>query len=214
VFDLVILDCDGVLVDSERLTVPIQARVLGLMGWPLTEHEVIERFVGRSQAHLTEELGKRLGRALPVDWEAPYHDLYRRSWDEMEAVPGIADALKRMTCPTCVASSGSHAKMRITLARVGLYDRFEGRIFSGSEVENGKPAPDLFLHAARAMGVAPGRCAVVEDSVWGVQAALAAGMAAYAYAGGVTSAQELSLPGVVVFDDMADLPRLLAAAGG
>ena len=109
-----------------------------------------------------------------------------------------------------MASSGTHDKMRYTLGLTGLYDRFAGRIFSASEVARGKPAPDLFLHAAKQMGVEPAACAVVEDSRHGVAAARAAGMLALGYAGGLTAAEHLRGPGTIVFDDMRDLPSLLA----
>jgi HAD superfamily hydrolase (TIGR01509 family) len=127
------------------------------------------------------------------------------------AVDGIEDALAELRLPHCVASSGSHAKLQRTLGQTGLLHRFEGRIFSATEVRNGKPAPDLFLHAAGILGADPGRCAVVEDSAHGVQAARAAGMHAFAYAGGVTPAQRLAGPGTTVFHDMRQLPDLIAA---
>ncbi len=148
------------------------------MGWPLTEEEIAERFVGRSESHMREELGKHLESELPEDWDAEFSHLYRDAFlRELETVEGIVEALDRIAVPTCVASSGSHTKMRMTLGRTGLFDRFEGRIFSADEVTNGKPAPDLFLHAAARMGASPASCAVVEDSRFGVEAARAAGMA-------------------------------------
>ena len=110
---------------------------------------------------------------------------------------------------TCVASSSSHEMLQFTLGLTGLLDRFSGRIFSAEDVTHGKPAPDLFLHAARSMGVHPDHCAVVEDSVSGVTAALAAEMTVFAYAGGVTSASGLSLGSAIVFDDMRELPDLI-----
>jgi beta-phosphoglucomutase-like phosphatase (HAD superfamily) len=109
-----------------------------------------------------------------------------------------------------VASSSGHDNLRYKLELTGLYERFEGHIFSAAEVANGKPAPDLFLHAASRMGAAPADCVVVEDSVYGVQAARAAGMDVFGYAGGVTAAEVLEGPRTVVFDDMRALPRLLA----
>jgi HAD superfamily hydrolase (TIGR01509 family) len=130
---------------------------------------------------------------------------------ELEPVPGIVDALRKITLPTCVASSGSHDRMRFTLGRTGLLDGFRGRIFSVDDVENGKPAPDIFLHAAKEMGASPTRCAVVEDSPSGVNAGLAAGMTVFAYCGGVTSADSPSIEESVVFDDMAKLPALLTS---
>jgi beta-phosphoglucomutase-like phosphatase (HAD superfamily) len=104
--------------------------------------------------------------------------------------------------------------MRFTLGKTGLFDRFDGQIFSVDQVEHGKPAPDVFLFAAAEMGVPPDRCAVVEDSVSGVRGALAAEMSAFAFAGGVTSGGALSIGGAVVFDDMVELPALLRAHEG
>lgn len=210
--ELTIFDCDGVLVDSERIAIRIDAVVLADLGWPLSEAEIIERFVGRSEEHMVREIEAQLGRRLPANWEAAYQDLYVTAFErELRAVEGVVDALDRITSPTCVASSGSHAKIERSLRRTDLYGRFEGRIFSASEVANGKPAPDLFLHAAARLGVPPARCAVVEDSRYGVEAARAAGMAAFGYAGGVTPGHRLEGPRTVVFSDMRRLPDLLAA---
>ena len=207
---LVIFDCDGVLVDSERIGVRIDVQVLAALGWIMTEAEVVEGFMGRTDAYMVSQIEAYLGRPLPADWEAPYQHLYRRAFDaELAPVPGIVDALDRITIPTCVASSGTHERMRYTLGRTGLYDRFAGRIFSASEVAHGKPSPDLFLHAAKRMGAVPGDCMVVEDSRFGVEAARAAGMRALGYAGGLTPRHQLEGPGTVVFDDMRELPRLI-----
>jgi HAD superfamily hydrolase (TIGR01509 family) len=208
--DLVIFDCDGVLVDTERIAVRIDVQVLASLGWELTEEEVVERFVGRSDAAVTAEIEAHLGHKLPGGWDEGFTDLYRKAFAaELKPVDGIVEALDQITALTCVASSGSHDKMRFTLGLTGLYERFEGRIFSVSEVANGKPAPDLFLHAAERLGVEPGGCAVVEDSRFGVEAARAAGMRALGYAGGLTPAAWLDGPGTVVFDDMRRLPALL-----
>ena len=212
--ELVIFDCDGVLVDSERLAVRIDVEVLGKLGWVLTEAEVVERFVGRSDAAVAREIEAHLGRTLPGDWLSEFEHLYREAFAaELRPVPGVVEALDRITLPTCVASSGSHDKMRYTLGLTGLYARFAGRIFSATEVAHGKPAPDLFLHAAARMGVEPAACAVVEDSRFGVQAARAAGMRVLGYAGGLTPAERLAGPGTVVFRDMRELPELLARGG-
>src|SRR6185437_3145157 len=121
----------------------------------------------------------------------------------------IEDALDDISAATCVASSSEPDELAYKLKLTGLYERFAGRIFSAVEVASGKPAPDLFLHAAARMGVSPGACAVVEDSQYGVQAARAAGMAAFGYTGSVTPAQMLEGPGTTVFGDMRELPRLL-----
>lgn len=205
-----IFDCDGVLVDSEPISVRTDVHVLAELGWPLSEPEIVERFVGRSPEYMVSEIEAHLGRPLAADWEDRFTHLYRDAFAaELEPVDGIVEALDRITIPACVASSGGHERLRYTLGLTGLYERFEGRIFSASEVANGKPAPDLFLHAARRMGVAAEHCAVVEDSRYGVEAARAAGMRVFAYAGGVTPAHRLEGPGTIVFDDMRELPELL-----
>ncbi|MGA2836033.1 MAG: HAD family hydrolase [Acidimicrobiales bacterium] len=207
-FDLVIFDCDGVLVDSERLAVRTEAEILASLGWPLTESEIVERFVGRSAAHMQHEIERHLGRS--IDWDTEFEPRYREVFDrELVPVPGIVEALDEITTPVCVASSGSLDKMRFTLGKTGLFDRFDGRIFSVDQVEHGKPSPDIFLFAAARMGATRGRCAVVEDSVSGVRAASSAGMPAFAFAGGVTSREALSIEGAVVFEDMGDLPAVL-----
>jgi HAD superfamily hydrolase (TIGR01509 family) len=214
-YDLVIFDNDGVLVDSERLAVRIDVEVLGEMGWVLTEEEVIERFVGRPHAHMTEQLALYLGRELPADWGEVFSKRYFSVFEaELTTVPGVVeavDAIAAMVPAICVASSSSHRHLRFALGLTGLYERFEGRIFSARDVAQGKPAPDVFLHAAASMGVAPSRCAVVEDSVPGVTAGLAAGMSVYAFCGGVTPGSVLGAVDerVICFDDMADLPALL-----
>jgi HAD superfamily hydrolase (TIGR01509 family) len=213
-FELVIFDCDGVLVDSERIAVRVEAEFLAELGWPLSQAEIVERFMGRTAEYMDEAIEAQLGSRLPGDWKDQFQRRYTEAFAaDLVPVDGVLDALDRLTVPTCVASSGSHDKLRFTLGRTGLYERFEGRIFSGYEVANGKPAPDLFLHAAARVGAEPARCAVVEDSRPGVLAARAAGMRAFGYAGGLTPPGRLQGHGTVVFDDMRDLPRLLAAAG-
>jgi HAD superfamily hydrolase (TIGR01509 family) len=211
VFDLVIFDCDGVLVDSERIAVRIDAVVLARLGWKLTEPEIVERFVGRSEAYMASEIERALGRPLEVGWDDEFVPLYREALGaELEPVDGIVEALDAISTPTCVASSSSHERLRFTLGLTGLLDRFDGRIFSAADVANGKPAPDLFRHAATALGADPARCAVVEDSVYGVEAARAAGMRAFGYAGGLTPAERPAGPRTTVFGDMRELPGLLA----
>ncbi len=211
--DLVIFDCDGVLVDTERIAVPIDARVVGELGWPMTEAEVVERFLGRSEADCTEEIEKHLGRRVPPEVVQSYDHLYREAFErELRPVAGVEavlDQLEERGVATCVASSGTHERIRFTLGLTGLLARFEGRMFSADDVERGKPAPDLFLLAATCLGVSANGCAVVEDSRYGVEAALAAGMAAYGFAGGLTPVERLATPGVTLFGDMAMLPALL-----
>jgi HAD superfamily hydrolase (TIGR01509 family) len=211
-FELVIFDCDGVLVDSERLAVRVEAEVLAELGWPLSQDEVVERFVGRSAAYMHAEIERELGH--PIDWEATFSPRHRAAYEaELEAVDGVADVvhgLRDRDAPLCVASSSTHASIEFKLRRTGLWDAFDGAIFSVQDVAHGKPAPDVFLHAAREMGVAPVTCAVVEDSESGVEAGLAAGMAVFAFAGGVTRADRLARPGATVFHEMSQLSSLLA----
>lgn len=212
---LVIFDCDGVLVDSERLAVRVDVRVLAELGWPMTEADVVERFMGRSDACMVSEIEAHLGRPLPANWDEPFHEWYRQAFEaELTPVPGIVEALDEITTATCVASSGTHERIRYTLGLTGLYPRFAGRIFSVEDVAHGKPAPDLFLHAAKGMAVPPTACAVIEDSRYGIEAARAAGMRAFGYAGGLTPRDRLDGPDTVVFDDMRDLPRLLRSTAG
>jgi HAD superfamily hydrolase (TIGR01509 family) len=208
--ELVIFDCDGVLVDSERLAVRVESRLISALGWELTPEDVLERFVGRSDAYMLGEIEAALGRSVP-EWPGLYQQaLFASFHDELTAVDGVAAAIDALDTSTCVASSGTHEKMKLTLGLTGLFDRFEGRIFSTTEVANGKPAPDLFLHAAEQMGVPLERCVVVEDSRSGVAAARAAGMHALGYAGGLTPVDWLEGPATTVFTDMADLPGLVA----
>ncbi len=207
-FELVIFDCDGVLVDSERLAVRTEVEILSSLGWHLTEAEVAERFVGRSAEYMHRQIEQRLGRQ--IDWEAVfesrYRDVFRR---ELRPVPGVADALQRISATSCVASSGTHRKICSSLRWTGLLSYFDDRIFSVEDVARGKPAPDLFVHAATSMGVAREACAVVEDSPAGIEAGLAAEMGVFAFAGGLVPVERLQLDGVVVFDDMRVLPELL-----
>jgi HAD superfamily hydrolase (TIGR01509 family) len=212
--DLVIFDCDGVLVDSERLTVDVEARLLTELGWPHTAQQVVERWMGRASAYQLGEVEARLGREAMLAFDARSSQEIREAFEsDLRAVEGIEQLVERLHAAgisTCVASSGTHEKMRHTLGLTGLYETFEGRIFSATEVTHGKPAPDLFLHAARQMGVEPTRCVVVEDSVYGVRAALAAGMTAYGFAGGLTPSEALAAEGAVVFHEMAELVDVLA----
>ena len=164
---------------------------------------------------MVSEIEAATGRALEHGWDAEFVPLYRDALAaELQPVDGIVEALDAIAIPSCVASSGTHERLRFTLGLTGLFDRFDGRIFSATEVANGKPAPDLFLHAAATLGADPARCAVVEDSRYGVEAARAAGMHAFAYAGGVTAGDRLAGPGTTVFHDMRELPALLGAGNG
>ena len=210
---LAIFDCDGVLVDSERLAIALDIASIRELGWEITEEEVLENFIGRAEPDIHAAIEKRIGRALTDEWHQRWDAEYQRVLaEELEPVPGVhaaVEAVSAMGMASCVASSGSHVKMRRTLGRTGLWDHFAGRIFSASEVAHGKPAPDLFLHAAVRMGFPVARCVVVEDSRFGVAGAKAAGMAVVGYAGGVTPGHHL-IEADVVIRDMVELPGAVA----
>jgi HAD superfamily hydrolase (TIGR01509 family) len=209
--ELVIFDCDGVLVDSEPISVRVDVEMFAEVGMTVSEQEVIDRFVGRSPELLARAVEEQLGHPPPDGWEEAGERRLRRAFEaELQPVAGIREALERIRLPTCVASSSPPERLRFKLELTGLSERFAGRVFSAAEVTSGKPAPDLFLHAARKMGVDPAGCVVVEDSRYGVQAARAAGMDVLAFSGGLTPAHVLAGPRTVVFDDMRSLPELLS----
>ena len=214
-WDLVIFDCDGVLIDSELLSVRADRECLAECGIALSVEEVLERYTGISFAGMVADLEERHG-PLPAD----FADRHRtRLWPlfekELQAIPGVTAILDSLTCKICVASSGRPERLKHALSLVGLYDRFQPNIFSATEVRRGKPAPDLFLYAAERMGVMPERCVVIEDSMPGVTAAVAAGMGVIGFVGASHcrpgDAARLSAQGaVVVIDDMAQLLPALA----
>jgi HAD superfamily hydrolase (TIGR01509 family) len=208
--DLLIFDNDGVLVDSERLANGILADLLTEAGLPYTFEQAVHEFMGGSLTRVRASAEPRLGRPLPADFEDRYHARLFEGFARLQPVPGVPellDALDRAGTPYCVASSGTHERIRNALTSVGLYQRFEGRVFSAQDVEHSKPAPDLFLHAADSTGTDPERCAVVEDSPLGVEAARAAGMYVIGFAA-MTPAERLAAADVVV-DEMGALPELL-----
>ncbi|HVO55616.1 MAG TPA: HAD family hydrolase [Solirubrobacterales bacterium] len=206
---LVIFDCDGVLVDSDRISLRVQAeRIFSGLGLRIGFEDCVHEYLGIGMERTLEILGERLGHTVPEAWVTELEAAVAEAFEqELEAVPGIDAALDRIDLPTCVASSGSQEKMRLTLGLTGLYERFSGRIFSADEVRRGKPAPDLFLHAAAAMGVAPANCVVVEDSPFGIEAARAAGMRSLGFA--ALAPPERLAAADAVFDSMADLPGLI-----
>ncbi len=211
---LVIFDCDGVLVDSEGLASELEVELFAEIGMPMTSAEIAERFLGRSVAFVNEAIAEHLGGSLPADWERYWEGRYRDVLSErLRPIPGVVQALEQITLPVCVASSSGLESIAFKLSLCGLADRFGDRIFSATQVPHGKPAPDLFLLAADRLGADPARCAVIEDSPVGVQAGRAAGMRTFAYAGGEMVARErLEGEATIVFDDMRRLPELLEAA--
>jgi len=177
---LVVFDCDGVLVDSEPISERVMVEFLAGLGEHLSAEQIRARYIGVSDKTMFADLRTRLGARLPEDAEARYAEaLHRVLATELRPVPGAPEAVRAVQAAgiaTCVASSGTHAKMALTLAVTGFKPLFGERVYSSSEVARGKPAPDIFLHAAARMGHAPGTCVVIEDSPNGVRAARAAGM--------------------------------------
>ena len=218
--DLIIFDCDGVLVDSEVISCRAHANAFTRHGYPITAEQVFQRFLGRSARQANFEVEAELGRSLPDHFHADLHEeLYRGFAADLEAIPFITDALDRIAQPVCVASSGSHQRMQVSLGRTGLHERFAPNIFSAQQVRHGKPAPDLFLFAAAQMRTEPARCLVVEDSVSGIAGAVAAGMTVLGFHGGSHCregyAATLQAAGATeTFDDMRQLPALIAQKAG
>ena len=207
---MLILDNDGVLVDSEPIANRVLSKLLTEYGDPTTFEETVERYMGTSLAHTRQVVEAKLGRPLPADLEDRYHDeLFTRMRAELRPINGIEAALDAIDLPTCVASSGTHERIEFALKTTGLYPRFAGRIFSAEDVKRGKPFPDLFLYAAEQVGADPAACVVVEDSPYGVQAAKAAGMTVIGYAA-MTPAERL-IEADTLITTMADLPAGLLA---
>jgi HAD superfamily hydrolase (TIGR01509 family) len=211
---LAIFDCDGVLVDSEPLANRIFAEALEELGLKLDLEEMYELFVGRTMSACMLKVEELLGRPAPPDF---LERLQVRTFAEFEAaplqaIPGVAEALDAiiaMGLRVCVASSGEVEKMRLTLRLTGLLPRFNGHLYSATQVPRSKPAPDIYLHAAKQMGVAPRECVVIEDSPAGATAGVAAGMTVLGFAAH-TSAEKLRSVGVAhTFARMHELPELL-----
>jgi HAD superfamily hydrolase (TIGR01509 family) len=217
--DLVIFDCDGVLVDSEVISCRAHAETLTRYGYPITADQVLARFLGVSDREARQTIESEMGRNLPDDFEAQMKQAaLQRYANELAAIPYVGEAIAAIGAPKCVASSGTHEKIRHGLTCAGLYDRLAPDIFSATQVERGKPAPDLFLFAAGQMRAAPARCIVIEDSVPGVTGARAAGMTVLGFHGGSHCGPGYddtlrSAGAIMTFDDMRQLPGLIAKVG-
>lgn len=215
-YDLIIFDCDGVLVDSEALACVVHAEVLTEYGYTISAAQVHERFLGRSAREARLEVEGELGRVLPDTYTAQLRATIDRVFSEkLTPVPHIAETLGSLSQRICVASSGTPTRIRSSLGTTGLIDYFAPHLFSAMQVERGKPAPDLFLFAAAQMNTPPARCLVIEDSVPGVTGAHAAGMTVIGFTGGShcrpDDGNRLRAAGAtIVIDDMRDLAVLTA----
>ncbi|MDI3423921.1 HAD family hydrolase [Streptomyces luteolus] len=211
-YDLVIFDNDGVLVDSEPISNAILASYLTELGHPTTYQESLRDYMGAAMHRVHDLVAERGGKPLPEDFETAYNRrVFTAFQEELEPVAGAVDVLEKLTAegvPYCVASSGSHEKIRVGHLKTGLDEWFEEEwIFSSEDVGSGKPAPDLFLHAAQQMDVEPQKCVVIEDSPLGIQAAQAAGMDVFAF---TSMMPRDRLDGATAyFSDMGQLPEML-----
>jgi beta-phosphoglucomutase-like phosphatase (HAD superfamily) len=214
-FDLIIFDCDGVLVDSEVISCRAHAETLTRHGYPITADQVLNRFLGVSDREARLMIENEISRKLPNDFESQVKQATLQFYaDDLRAIAYVGEAIGAIGLPKCVASSGTPEKIRHGLTCAGLYDQLAPHIFSASEVKRGKPAPDLFLFAAEQMQAAPARCLVIEDSIPGVTGAVAAGMTVLGFHGGSHCrpgyGDTLRAAGAIMtFEDMRQLPDLI-----
>jgi HAD superfamily hydrolase (TIGR01509 family) len=222
-FDAVLFDCDGVLVDSEPITNRVLTEMLGELGWHLSVEETMRIFVGKAVKDEAALIEARTGFAITTNWLMQFRERRNTALDrELQAISGAASAVRALHAALngriAVASGADRIKVELQLAKAGILDCFEGRIFSGHETPRSKPFPDVYLAAAEALDVDPKRCAVVEDTVTGASAGVAAGATVFGYCPAElrhSSASALREVGVVqVFRDMAELPGLLAGWRG
>ncbi|MGL5008398.1 MAG: HAD family hydrolase [Paracoccaceae bacterium] len=214
-FDLVIFDCDGVLIDSEVISARMLITALASYGISIDMAFVTRQFLGRSYPTVLREVRDIFGVSLPDRFEADYRARLLAAFRaDLRVMPGVAAAIARLPVPYCLATSSSPERLATSLGLVGLTDVFAGRAFTASEVARGKPAPDLFLHAAARMGAQPARCLVIEDSLTGIRAGLAAGMAVWRFTGGShMQGLDLAVPDDAIphrsFDDFDQFAALL-----
>ena len=211
---LIVFDCDGVLVDSERISHLVLQQMLAERGARISFDEAVSRFMGTS-GQRCGELVQQMTGAPPAEFMPAFgvrtFEAFSR---QLEAVAGIPELLAKLATPYCVASNGPRAKMEMTLGHTGLLHRFvPDRLFSADDVVHPKPAPDLFLHAAARMKVPPEGCVVVDDSPTGIRAARAAGMRTLGYAAMTPAARLREAGAHAIFESMAVLPALLDETG-
>ena len=214
--EALIFDCDGVLIDSEVLVCRIAAEELTELGFPITAEQVIQRFAGRPDGEMRAEIQREWGRSLPEDYRERVNARTVEAYaTDLKIMPGLQEALDQITLPICVASSSFPEKLKLGLETVGIYKRFMPNVVSAALVDHGKPRPDVFLFAAGWMKTSPMRCMVIEDSVAGVTAAVAAGIPVVGFNGGshcdADHEQRLRAAGAaVIFADMRELPQRIA----
>lgn len=214
---LVVLDCDGVLVDSERLNVRTWRAMMADVGIDLSERDVVETFVGKAYADNRVTMQELTGAVPDPEWERRWRAEFRRSHEELDVISGAEEAVEALLAAgheVCVASGSMLEALELKLGRTGLAGLLPRELrFSAEQVDRGKPAPDVFLHAAETMGYQPQRCVVVEDSRAGVEAGVAAGMTVVGYASDMTPTGWMEGTSAVI-RDMADLPSVVAQLTG
>ncbi|MES2534089.1 MAG: HAD family phosphatase [Pseudomonadota bacterium] len=219
-FDAVLFDCDGVLVDSEPITNRVLAEMMTELGWPLTPAQSIGIFLGKAVKDEAPLILEKTGFAITPEWLQGFWVRRNAALDrDLVEIPGAPSAVRSLLATLdgriACASGADRRKVELQLQKVGIYDVFEGRIFSGHETPRSKPYPDVYLAAAAALGVDPKRCAVVEDTTTGATAGVAAGATVFGYSPdglGHSTADALRAVGVSrIFTDMAELPQVIAA---
>jgi HAD superfamily hydrolase (TIGR01509 family) len=210
--ELIIFDCDGVLVDSEKLAIKIDQEFLLEIGISMSLEEIVKKFVGKSDQYFQLEIERLVGLNLAPNWKSDLEDRYNQVFaKELKPVNGIIEVLESLEVPVCVASSGSQKKIRNSLELTSLSGYFGENIFSAEQVSKGKPDPELFLFAAAQMEANPAKTVVVEDSNAGVLAGVAAQMHVFGYCGSVTPKSDLLISGVTPFDQMNELLLAISA---
>ena len=211
-FQAVIFDCDGVLVDSELLAAQVFVECVADLGLDMALEEAIGAYKGKKLAVCVADVERRLGRSVPnsfiTDFRTRSAEVFQARLQPIPGVEGVIETLRSLSIPFCVASSGPREKIEANLTITGLLSYFQGNIVSAYEVGSWKPDPSLFLHAAQTLGAAPRTCAVIEDSLPGVQAGVAAGMTVYGYAAD-SDAGTLAAAGAQIFQEMNELIALL-----
>lgn len=215
----IIFDCDGVLIDSEQISMATDQRLLAENGVVISEAELHSRFVGKTFQGMIDELEAETGRKLPNDLELRKDvlmlEVYRR---ELKSIPGVPEVLDRVALPKSIGTNGPRHRAMEALKIVGIDRHFGSRMTTFEDVVHGKPAPDIYLMAAARAGFTPQECVVIEDSVTGVAAAVAAGCVTLGFTGSQVHRSDhalklVELGAVAVFADMAELPDLLSTLG-
>lgn len=219
-FNAILWDCDGCLIDSEWIACGRAAQVLTDAGYSITTEEYVRKFAGQVSDHIYDQIQRETGHDLrdKIDRKAAKESRNQAFRDNLTVIPGVIDVLNAVRVPMAVASGSSYERLELTMGIVDLYDRFAPHVYSSESVQNGKPAPDIYLYAANNLGVAPNKCLVIEDSENGVRAGVAAGMTVFGFTGGTHITEKVAHAAALrnlgaqwVFHHMDELGHALAA---